>query len=66
MELGLEREISEDEEEEEQEEFYYEYETDEDIVIDEYDKDFIDYQERMEAEGADPFGDSNIDVGPIK
>lgn len=62
----MEREISDEEEEEEQEEFFYEYQTDEDEIIDEYDKDYINYQEKMEAAAADPYGDSNIDVAPIK
>ena len=52
--IGLEREIS-DEEEEEDEESEYEYETEEDDIITEYDREYIEYQAAQEAAKADPF-----------
>jgi hypothetical protein len=54
--LGLEREIS-DEEEEEEEVSVYEYETELDDLIDEYDKDYLEFLENEEAVRADPADD---------
>lgn len=57
IQLGLDREISDEEEEEieEEEETQYIYETEEDILIDEFDKDYIEHLDLAEAARADPF-----------
>jgi hypothetical protein len=63
--LQLERQISEDEEEEEEQGSVYEYETEEDDVIDEYDKEYIEYLANVEAERADPFGGEGSANGTV-
>ncbi len=60
MAIGLERDISDEEEENEEEDSAVEasqfmYETEEDIVIDEFDKQFLEHLEMAAAESADPF-----------
>lgn len=54
MGIGLERDISDEEEEVVEEVPEYYYHTEEDEVVDEYDKDYVEYLERREAEAADP------------
>ena len=56
MQLGLEREISDEEEDEDAEEVsQFMYETEEDNVIDELDKQYIEHLQMAAAESADPY-----------
>ena len=62
MELGLDREISDEEEEETEEKFHMIYQTEEEWEIDELDEQYLEQQALLEAELADPLQEADDEV----